>query len=102
MRRVVITGLGTVNALGLDVASSYPRILAGENGVTTLDRFDTTGITATIAAQVTWSPEDCGFDVKDQRQFDDLVARLSSHGKRVGGHRAAGFVCLLKWLPTPA
>ena len=42
------------------------------------------------------------FDVKDQRQFDDLVARLSSHGKRVGGHRAAGFVCLLKWLPTPA
>ena len=41
MRRVVITGLGTVNALGLDVATSYPRLLAGENGVTTLDRFDT-------------------------------------------------------------
>lgn len=44
------------------------------------------------------------FDVKDQRQFDDLVARLSSHGKRVhvGGHPAAGFVCILKWLPAPA
>ncbi len=73
MRRVVITGLGTVNALGLDVATSYPRILAGENGVTTLDRFDTTGITATIAAQVQWSPEDCGFDVKDQRKLDPFT-----------------------------
>ena len=69
MRRVVITGLGTVNALGLDVATSYPRMLAGENGVTTLDRFDTTGIAATISAQVDWSPEECGFDGKDQRKL---------------------------------
>ena len=67
MRRVVITGLGTVNALGLDVATSYPRILAGENGVTTLDRFDTTGITATIAAQVDWSAADCGFAAFQRR-----------------------------------
>lgn len=73
MRRVVITGLGTVNALGLDVATSYPRMLAGENGVTTLDRFDTTGIAATIAAQVDWSPEECGFDVKDQRKLDPFT-----------------------------
>lgn len=73
MRRVVITGLGTVNALGLDVATSYPRILAGENGVRTLDRFDTSGITATIAALVEWSPEECGFDVKDQRKLDPFT-----------------------------
>ena len=73
MRRVVITGLGTVNALGLDVKSSYPRILAGENGVSTIDRFDTTGISATIAAQVDWDPEACGFDVKEQRKLDPFT-----------------------------
>ncbi|MEO1696667.1 MAG: beta-ketoacyl-ACP synthase II [Planctomycetota bacterium] len=73
MRRVVITGLGTVNALGLNVASSYPRILAGENGVSTIDRFDTTGIAATIAAQVTWTPEEHGFDVKEQRKLDPFT-----------------------------
>ncbi|MEM6672891.1 MAG: beta-ketoacyl-ACP synthase II [Planctomycetota bacterium] len=73
MRRVVITGLGTVNALGLDVRSSYPRILAGENGVTTLDRFDTEGITAKIAAQVDWDPEAAGFDVKEQRKLDPFT-----------------------------
>lgn len=73
MRRVVITGLGTVNALGLDVKSSYPRMLAGENGVSTLDRFDTTGISATIAAQVSWDPAACGFDVKDLRKLDPFT-----------------------------
>lgn len=73
MRRVVITGLGTVNALGLDVASSYPRMLAGENGVSTIDRFDTTGIAATIAAQVNWDPVACGFDVKEQRKLDPFT-----------------------------
>ena len=73
MRRVVITGLGTVNALGLDVATSYPRMLAGENGVSTIDRFDTTGIAATIAAQVDWDPVACGFDVKEQRKLDPFT-----------------------------
>ncbi|QDV07321.1 3-oxoacyl-[acyl-carrier-protein] synthase 2 [Planctomycetes bacterium Poly30] len=73
MRRVVITGIGTVNALGLDVATSYPRILAGENGVSTITRFDTEGISATIAAQVDWDPEACGFDVKDQRKLDPFT-----------------------------
>lgn len=73
MRRVVITGLGTVNALGLDVATSYPRILAGENGVSVLDRFDTEGITAKIAAQVDWDPAEHGFDVKARRKLDPFT-----------------------------
>lgn len=73
MRRVVITGIGTVNALGLDVATSYPRIIAGENGVSTITRFDTEGISATIAAQVDWDPNACGFDVKDQRKLDPFT-----------------------------
>ena len=73
MRRVVITGLGTVNALGLDVESSFPRILAGENGITTLDRIDTEGLSATIAGQVDWNPDDHGFDVKERRKLDPFT-----------------------------
>ena len=41
MRRVVITGLGTVNALGPDVKTSWPRMLAGENGVRPITQFPT-------------------------------------------------------------
>ncbi|HRV82158.1 MAG TPA: beta-ketoacyl synthase N-terminal-like domain-containing protein, partial [Planctomycetota bacterium] len=73
MRRVVITGLGTVNALGLSVEESLPRILAGENGVSTLTRFDTEGQAATIAAQVDWDPEACGFGVQDLRKLDPFT-----------------------------
>ena len=52
MRRVVITGLGTVNALGSDVGSSWPRILAGENGIQTITHFDTEDLPVTISANV--------------------------------------------------
>jgi 3-oxoacyl-[acyl-carrier-protein] synthase II len=58
MRRVVITGLGTVNALGADVATSWPRLLAGENGVQTITHFDTEDLPVRFAASVDWNPEE--------------------------------------------
>ena len=56
MRRVVITGLGTVNALGLNVESSFPRMLRGENGVTEITGWDTSEHAVRIAANVDWDP----------------------------------------------
>jgi 3-oxoacyl-[acyl-carrier-protein] synthase II len=69
MRRVVITGLGTVNPLGSDVATSWPRILAGENGVQTITRFDTADLPVTMAASVDWNPEE-RFSGPDFRKLD--------------------------------
>ena len=48
MRRVVITGLGTINGLGRSVESTFPRILAGENGVEQMVGLDTEGLGTTI------------------------------------------------------
>ena len=73
MRRVVITGLGTVNALGLNVESSFPRILAGENGIQPIDRFDTSDLACTIAAQVEWDPAEHGFGPAEQRKLDPFT-----------------------------
>ncbi|MFV1959566.1 MAG: beta-ketoacyl synthase, partial [Planctomycetota bacterium] len=39
-RRVVITGLGTVNACGNDVPTSWEAVLAGRSGIATITRFD--------------------------------------------------------------
>ncbi len=58
MRRVVITGLGTINSLGMDVETSWNRVLGGENGVSLITRFDTSGHTAKIAATVDWDPRE--------------------------------------------
>ncbi|MDE0891689.1 MAG: beta-ketoacyl-ACP synthase II [Planctomycetota bacterium] len=72
MRRVVITGLGTVNALGVSVPEFWPKILAGENGVGTISKFDTSGHTARIEGAVNWNVED-HFNGPDQRKLDPFT-----------------------------
>jgi len=52
MRRVVITGLGTINALGNDVETSWARMVRGENGVGPIRRFDTKDHSVHFAASV--------------------------------------------------
>ena len=69
MRRVAITGLGTVNALGPDVATSWPRLLAGENGIGPMTRLETENLPVTICAEADWNPEDM-FSGPDFRKLD--------------------------------
>jgi len=58
-RRVVITGLGTVNPLGLEVASFWEACLAGRSGVGEIRSFDAAPLRTRIAAEVRgFHPED--------------------------------------------
>ena len=52
MRRVVITGMGTVCPLGLGVEHVWQRLINGESGIGAIQSFDTTELTAKIAGQV--------------------------------------------------
>lgn len=56
MRRVVITGLGTINPLAFDVETFWRRCLAGENGVRPITAFDASQHSVRIAASVQWDP----------------------------------------------
>ena len=51
-RRVVVTGVGLVSALGVGTEESWRDLLAGKSGVAPITHFDTTGFAATIAAEV--------------------------------------------------
>ena len=51
-RRVVVTGLGLICAVGNTCAEVWPNLLAGKSGVATITGFDTTGFACTIAAEV--------------------------------------------------
>lgn len=73
MRRVVITGLGTVNALGMSVSETFPRILAGESGVGLIQNFDTTDLAAKIGGMVQWEPSEFGFGSPDLRKLDPFT-----------------------------
>jgi len=51
-RRVVATGVGLVSALGVGTEETWKNLLAGKSGVGPITHFDTTGFSATIAAEV--------------------------------------------------
>ena len=52
MKRVVITGAGTVNALALDVPGTFAAFREGRCGITTLDFRDTERLSINIGGQV--------------------------------------------------
>jgi 3-oxoacyl-[acyl-carrier-protein] synthase II len=51
-KRVVVTGLGMISPLGLDVESSWKAILAGQSGVSLIDHFDPSDISCRICSRV--------------------------------------------------
>jgi 3-oxoacyl-[acyl-carrier-protein] synthase II len=51
-RRVVITGLGAVSAVGVGVAELWESLLSGKSGIDTITRFDTTGMSSQIGGEV--------------------------------------------------
>ncbi len=51
-RRVVVTGMGMLTPVGLNVEESWQNILAGVSGVDTIGEFDTTDYTTKIWAKI--------------------------------------------------
>ncbi len=68
--RIVITGMGTVNPLGLTVAETWKNAVEGVSGVGPITLFDPTSLQVTIAAEVrNFAPENY-MDVKEARRRD--------------------------------
>jgi 3-oxoacyl-[acyl-carrier-protein] synthase II len=51
-KRVVITGMGTINPLGHDVESTWAALLAGRSGISKTELFDASTYPTTFSAQV--------------------------------------------------
>ncbi len=68
--RIVITGMGTVNPLGLSVAESWKNVIAGVSGVAPITLFDSSPLQVHIAAEVkNFAPEKF-MDAKEARRRD--------------------------------
>ncbi|MCD4670218.1 MAG: beta-ketoacyl-ACP synthase II [Actinomycetia bacterium] len=69
-RRVVVTGLGLLTALGLDVEKSWDGLINGRSGVTPVERIDVSKLSCRIAAQINdFKPGDY-IDPKTARRMD--------------------------------
>jgi 3-oxoacyl-[acyl-carrier-protein] synthase II len=51
-RRVVITGLGLITPLGLNVKTTWDNLIAGKSALRSIQGFDTQGLSCTIAGEI--------------------------------------------------
>jgi 3-oxoacyl-[acyl-carrier-protein] synthase II len=104
-RRVVVTGLGAVTPLGLDVESSWSSLLAGESGAAEITQFDHSGYKVHFACEVKELDPTEWIDRKDARRMDrfthlilaaarqaetDSGIDIASEADRVGASIATG------------
>ena len=67
---VVITGIGAISPVGLDIDTSWRQLIAGQSGIEFITAFDTTGFETTFAGEVKdFDPENY-MDRKDARRMD--------------------------------
>ena len=73
LRRVVVTGLGVISPVGIDVPSAWDSIINGRSGIGPITRFDSTAFNTHIAGEVK------GFDAakymsgKEARRYDSFI-----------------------------
>ena len=70
MERVVITGMGTVNPLGITVEESWKNVVNGVSGVGPITLFDPSALNVHFAAEVKGFEPDRYMDAKEARRRD--------------------------------
>ncbi|WP_096017581.1 beta-ketoacyl-ACP synthase II [Campylobacter lanienae] len=73
MKRVVVTGLGMITALGLDKDVSFKNICDGKTGVKKITLFDATDFPVQIAAQIDDFDPATIMDAKEIKKVDRFI-----------------------------
>lgn len=77
LKRVVITGIGTINPLGHNVQEYFTSLNEGVSGACLITRFDTSLFKTKFACEIkNYDPSDYGLDRKEVRKYD----RYSQYG----------------------
>ena len=72
-RRVVVTGMGVLSAIGNDVATTWDGLVAGRSGIRRIGVFDPSRISSQIAAEVQGFDPSAVLDRKDMRRTDRYI-----------------------------
>ena len=74
MRRVVVTGLGTINPLGNNVESSWDSLINSKSGISKISKFDVSNYPCRIAGSIDDSKIDEEIvSIRDQRKIDRFI-----------------------------
>jgi 3-oxoacyl-[acyl-carrier-protein] synthase II len=72
-RRVVVTGIGIVSALGIGTEETWQGLLAGKSGVDTITRFDVSRFSVQIAAEVKGFDPLNWIEKKEVKKMDPFI-----------------------------
>lgn len=72
-RRVVVTGLGMISPLGLDVQSSWQAVIQGKSGVGYITHFDAKDYPVRIAAEVKGFDPTKYIELKEVKKMDRFI-----------------------------
>ena len=73
MKRVVVTGIGMVTALGKDVATNWEHLVQGQSGAGPITRFDASKFKTQFACEVKGLDVESIFDRKEARRYDRYI-----------------------------
>jgi beta-ketoacyl-acyl-carrier-protein synthase II len=73
LKRVVVTGIGMINALGLDKDSSFKAICEGKTGVKKITLFDVSDFPVQIAAEIADFDPNSIMDGKEVKKVDRFI-----------------------------
>ena len=71
--RVVVTGIGMINALGLDKEEAFENIIAGKTGIDRITHFDPEGFGSQIAGEVKNFDPKTVMNPKDVKKADRFI-----------------------------
>ncbi len=72
-RRVVVTGLGAITALGNSVQETWAGVCAGRSGIGPITKFDSTGFATRIAGELKNFDPLIYINKKEARRIDDFI-----------------------------
>ena len=72
-RRVVVTGMGMLTAIGNDVPTTWENLVAGRSGIRTIESFDPSRLNVRIAAEVRDLDASAILDRKELRRTDRYI-----------------------------
>lgn len=72
-KRIVITGMGMISPLGLNVTETWQALLAGQSGVKPISHFDASNYRSQIAATVTGFDPSVYLPAKESRRYDTFI-----------------------------
>ena len=72
-RRVVVTGVGLITALGTGTEETWIGLCEGRSGITRITRFDATQFSTRIAAEIKDFDPLRWFEKKDVKKMDSFI-----------------------------